>query len=353
MNIVQLLPYIFLATIVMSLIAIGLWIWLLIVPGNSYWALVKSRFPWNKGSRNLIHLFTSGTQVKHIFVRKLPLDKLYKAVSSRNKLQEQFIYLPEVYHLDESGTPVFICHEYSPIGLLIRMLNLDKEMKQLEDALILSDKVLDSKDIDVKNEFILGINRLLPQIRPKLNFIPKAIPLVDETIYWNNDSAKITDITDGNKEKYFNSLPINKRIEYYIDHLVRIRERIMEKNRTFVTSTELFHALSGQKHMKQSITLSHIDGFLEAMMSIKSKDFWFWIIAGLVVISGIIGIVNMSSVNKVKAQLTTMQKELNYIEYDTNSIAHYLIPTDINGHYVIPNKTAQQNLIPTNIPNTR
>lgn len=346
----QLLGIIFISILILLFVSLVLWIWLLFVPGKTYWALISSKLPWNRGKRNLIHLFSSGTMIKHIFVKKLPKNKLYKAVKSNNILQEQFIYLPEVYHLDENGTPVYIAHEYSPIGLLIKKLNLDLEVKQLEDALMLSDQVLVSKNENLKKEFILSINRLFPELNAKLTLIPRAKELVLESMYWNNDTAMIRDITDNNKEVLFNSLSINKRLEYYIDHLVRIRERIMEKNRTFITSKDLFSAISGQKYMKQLSETAHMDGFLEAMMSIKKDNIWFYIIAFIGFICIILGIMSMVNVGKINKKVTAMDLKINQIEYDTNILTHYIIPVDQNGHFITINK--QQELIPTNIPNT-
>ena len=337
----------FISMIMLLFISIILWIWLLMVPGKTWWSLISTKLPWNRGKANLIHLHTTTGKIKHIFRRIIPENKLLKVSKSHNKINEQHIYLPELYHqMDENGTPIYIVHEEIPISIIIKQLNLEHEMKQLDDALLISEQILKSKNQEIKKEYLLSINRLLPQLAQKLSLVEEAKKIVLDTIYLSKDKAKV--YIKG-KEEYFADINIDLKLEYYIDHLIRIRERIYLKNKTFVNTKDLFGAISGQKYMKQVVTLAGIDGFLEAMMSIKKDNIWNYILAGLIVMGIIAAGIGVATTSKLKEQVGFLDAKINGLNSDINSLKNYIIPMDENGIIINPGNTPKVPLQPNNV----
>ena len=93
------------------------------------------------------------------------------------------------------------------------------------------------------------------------------------------------------------------RLELYVDKLIRIRERIFEKNRKFVTVKDLFGAIGIQKHTRQMNMLFNLDGYLRGQLGKRNEGIFFWIVIIGMVILLIVGFLSHNTVNKLKKEV--------------------------------------------------
>lgn len=328
-----------------SAVSIIVWAWMALFVGKTYWVFLKSRLPWNRGKSRILNEIDKSTLRSRFYLfTKVPDHDLIKIEKNRDPLKERLLYVPEVIHqTDDSGIPYYICLRDFDKQVVIMEHDLKAEMEELEKAITIINDVVLSKNAQVAEDVRIGVIRLLPKFLPKFKFLAKARVLIEDAIALDNN-------------KVFQEYSTLKKLEYYFDKLVRIREVCIEKERTYVNAKDLYTDAETSKSNKQAIAYAQDDGYLRARMTMKNKntiDVLILIAVGLVIL---ISLFNLFQYGSMKGVVQGLQSQVSEMKYRVDNIYLYNVPTDVNGMalpfvYGVSNQNLNSLPNPTNVPN--
>lgn len=324
-------------------ISILLWGWLTIFAGRTYWSFLKSRLPWNRGkSRILLEIDKTTLRTRFSLFTKVPDHDMIKVEKNKDPLRERILYVPEVIHqTDDAGIPVYISIRNFDKQIVIAEHNLQAEMLELETAIkVINDTIL-QKNSEVAEEVRIGVLRILPNLKKKFKFLAKSRELIDSALNLENSQT-------------FKKSTTLKKLEYYFDKLVRIREVLIEKERTYVNAKDLYTDAETSKSNKQAIAYAEDDGYLRAKMTMKKGNILDILLLIGIFLAILVSIFNMLQYGSMKKVVAGLEGQMSGIQYKVDNLYLYNVPTDTNGN-ALPFVGNESMNLPnaTNVPNVR
>jgi len=284
--------------------------------GTTMREIIKSKLPGYKHKGAWFIQSDKGKKVKWIY-KKIPNDLRIKIKSGAVPEEDQYAHITEIFHqTDGDGIPVLFTLEDLPFTFFLKKHHLDKFFPKLNDMINLIDEVVYKKMFKEAEELKLTIKNTLSLMRNDLKYIPSSIIEIDAIFNLEKQEAY--------KDKH--SIIILLK---YKQHLLKLRESVIENNNEMVDVHSLFETVGFVKNMTNFAFMEYQNGFLAAKQTKLEKKF-NTILMVIMIAVGILVIVGMIFSYNTGKQITTLQEQLGVNSQDIKSISDSLGITIIN-----------------------
>jgi hypothetical protein len=271
-----------------------------------------------------------GRKVKFIY-KQIPKDLRIKIKSGSVPEEDQYAHINEIFHqTDGDGVPVLFTLEDLPFTFFLHKHHLEEFFPKVDEMIELIDEIVHKKMFKEAEALKLTIKNTLATMKLELKYIPDSIKEI-EAIFG-------LDKQDNYKDKHAIILLLK-----YKQHLLKLKESILENNNEMVDVHSLFETVGFVKNMTNFAFMEYQNGFLAAKQTQLAKKFNTFMMVLLVII-GVIVIVGVYMNVQTGKTVTLMQTTINENATQLNQINQSL------GINVINDTNTSANGINANVP---
>jgi len=300
------------------------------IGGTTLRQIVKSKMPGFKHKGAWFIQSDKGRKVKFIY-KQIPKDLRIKIKSGSVPEEDQYAHINEIFHqTDGDGVPVLFTLEDLPFTFFLHKHHLEEFFPKVDEMIELIDEIVHKKMFKEAEALKLTIKNTLATMKLELKYIPDSIKEI-EAIFG-------LDKQDNYKDKHAIILLLK-----YKQHLLKLKESILENNNEMVDVHSLFETVGFVKNMTNFAFMEYQNGFLAAKQTQLAKKFNTFMMVLLVII-GVIVIVGVYMNVQTGKTVTLMQTTINENATQLNQINQSL------GINVINDTNTSANGINANVP---
>ena len=303
------------------------------IGGSTLRQIVKSKMPGSKNKGAWFIQSDKGRKVKFIY-KKIPNDLRIKIKSGSVPEEDQFAHINEIFHqTDGDGVPVLFTLEDLPFTFFLKKHHLEEFYPKVDEMIELIDEIVHKKMFKEAEVLKLTIKNTLSSMKLQLKYIPDSIKEID-AIFSIDKSQEY-------KDKHAIILLLK-----YKQHLLKLKESILENNNEMVDVHSLFETVGFVKNMTNFAFMEYQNGFLAAKQTQLAKKFNLFMMIMLIII-GVIVIIGIYMNIQTEKTMTVIQTTI----YETSN---HIAKINQSLGITVTNDTNQaQNINDPNIPVNR
>jgi len=219
--------------------------------GSTLRQVIKSKLPGFKHKGAWFIQSDKGRKVRFIY-RKIPKNLRIKIKSGSVPEEDQYAHINEIFHqTDGDGVPVLFTLEDLPFTFFLKKHHLETFFPMIDEMINLIDEIVGRKAYKEAEQLKLIIKNKLAVMKSELKYIPSS-------------AVELEQIFNLEKNVDYQDKHAIILILKYKQHLLKIKESILENNHQMVDVHDLFQTIGFVKNLTNIAFLEYQNGFLAA-----------------------------------------------------------------------------------------
>jgi hypothetical protein len=226
--------------------------------GSTLRQVIKSKLPGFKHKGAWFIQSDKGRKVRFIY-RKIPKDLRIKIKSGSVPEEDQYAHINEIFHqTDGDGVPVLFTLEDLPFTFFLKKHHLETFFPMIDEMINLIDEIVGRKAYKEAEQLKLIIKNKLAVMKSELKYIPSS-------------AVELEQIFNLEKNVDYQDKHAIILILKYKQHLLKIKESILENNHQMVDVHDLFQTIGFVKNLTNIAFLEYQNGFLASKQTKMEK----------------------------------------------------------------------------------